>query len=137
MKKIVFSGLLAGFIMLVLNILFNFATMKFCPSIIAQYNNPELYRSMKDPITMLFFVHPFLVGMVLAFVWDKTKVLFTAKKFLCRGSQFGLMYMLVVLPGLFISYVSSPYTIEVVASWGVNVLITSVAAGILFEKVNA
>ena len=111
--------------------------MKFCPTLMSEYDNVSLYRSMKDPITMLFSLHPFILAMILAFVWDKSKSLFTAKRFLSRGIQFGLIYFSIVIPGLFISYVTSPYSIGMIFSWTISVLLEALVAGMIFEKVNA
>ncbi len=137
MKKVLLSGLLAGFVILLVNIGLCSLQMKFCPTLVSQYDNTNLYRSMKDPITTLFFVHPFLLAMILAFVWDKSKSLFTAKRFLSRGIQFGFVYFIIVIPGLFISYITSPYSIEMVISWAISVLLGALVAGICFEKANA
>lgn len=122
--------------MLVVCIGFNFTMMKLFPTIMSQYNNTSLYRSMDDPISMLFVIHPFLVGLILAFIWDKTKSLFTAKKFLSRGVQFGLIYFLTVIPGLFISYVTSPYSVEITFSWLISVLLIALTAGVVLENAN-
>lgn len=137
MKKLVLSGLLAGFVMLLVCIGLSSFVMKFCPTLMSQYNNTSLYRSMKDPIAMLFIFHPFALAMILAFIWDKTKKIFTAKSFLSRGIQFGIVYFITVIPGLFISYVTSPYSIEMVFSWTISVLLGALAAGVCFEKVNS
>lgn len=137
MKKVLLSGLLTGFAMLLVCIGLSSLVMNFCPTLMGEYNNTSLYRSMKDPITMLFSVHPFILAMILAFVWDKSKSLFMAKIFLPRGIQFGLVYFVIVIPGLFISYITSPYSIEMVLSWAISVLFGALVAGICFEKINA
>lgn len=136
MKKTILSGFLAGIVMLIACILFSTALMYFFPNLMKQYDNIQLYRSMKDPVSMLFSLHPLIVGMILAFIWDKTKSLFTTKKFLSKGVQFALVYYIVILPGLFISYVTSPYSIAIVMTWAVNVLILALLAGLVYEKVN-
>ena len=137
MKKVLLSGLLAGFAMLLVCMGLSSLVMKCCPTLISEYDNTSLYRSMKDPITMLFSLHPFILAMILAFVWDKSKSLFTAKRFLSKGMQFGLIYFVIVIPGLFISYITSPYSIEMVLSWAISVLLGALVAGICFEKINA
>ena len=98
MKKVLLSGLLAGFAMLLVCMGLSSLVMKCCPTLISEYDNTSLYRSMKDPITMLFSLHPFILAMILAFVWDKSKSLFTAKRFLSKGMQFGLIYFVIVIP---------------------------------------
>lgn len=137
MKKVLLSGLLAGFAMLLVSIGLCSFLMKFCPALVSQYDNTSLYRSMEDPITMLFYIHPFIVAMILAFLWDKAKILFAAKRFLSRGIQFGLIYFVVVIPGLFISYITSPYSIEMIFSWAVSVLLGALVAGLILEKANS
>ena len=137
MKKVLLSGMLAGFVMLLVCIGLSSIIMKFYPTLANQYYNESLFRSMKDPITALFYFHPFVLAIILAFIWDKSKNLFEAKRFLSRGVQFGLVYFVVVIPGLLISYATSPYSLEMVLSWTVSVLLGALAAGVSFEIVNS
>lgn len=137
MKKNVLSGLLAGFVMLLIWFGFSYVLMWVFPDLVSQYDNTNLYRSMKDPISGLFVFHPFVLALILAFVWDKSKTLFSARKFFTRGVQFGLVYFVIVLPGILMSYITSPYSAEIVLSWVVSVLISALTAGIVFEKINA
>lgn len=136
MKKRILSGILAGFFMMIAMILFNIVLGKTLPSLMNQYNNTNLYRSMKDPISMLFIFYPFILGMILAWIWDKAKILLKGKRFLSKGIQFGLVYFIVVIPGLFISYITSPYSISIVISWAASVFLLAIVAGITYEKIN-
>lgn len=136
MKKIILSAFLAGFVMFVASLIMGYGIVLLFPSIGVEYQNTALYRQMSDPISSLFLLHPFLVGIILAFVWNKTKSLFETKKFMSRGVQFGLMYFVIVIPGLLISYACSPYSLLMVATWTVSVMINSILSGLVFEKIN-
>ncbi len=137
MKKIIISGLVAGVVMLVTAFIFNQAFYYFLPVLKLEYSNTSLYRAMDDPVMMLYFLHPLFLGFILAFVWNITKDAFVSKKGLPRGIQFGLIYWLIVLPGLFISYICSPFSLLAVCTWGIVTFAQALLAGLILEKMNA
>ncbi|MGZ5244555.1 MAG: hypothetical protein ACXWW0_11635, partial [Bacteroidia bacterium] len=73
MKKIILPGLLAGIVMLAVSLIFSWAMNFIAPGLQDEYRNPELFRPWSDPLMMLIFVHPFIVGIILAWVWDFVK----------------------------------------------------------------
>ena len=135
MKKIILSGLLTGLVLFLASQVVSKIFGIIFPAINAEYQNPNLFRSFKDPLMLLFFLHPFLVGVLLAWFWNKTKSLFgeNAK----GGAKFGLSYWVVsTIPGMFATYSSMPYSLAIVLSWTIGGLISAVLAGIILMKLN-
>ena len=108
MKKILGLGLLVGLINLILGLA------------LSQFS---------------YFVCPFLVGLILAWLWAKTKGLFKGSYFR-RGFSFGLIYWLISIPGMVISYSSFPISLAMVFSWTLSGLVQYLAGGFILAKGN-
>jgi hypothetical protein len=134
-KKIILSGLLAGLILFLASMVVSGIFKVIFPAINAEYQNTNLFRPYSDPLMLLFFVHPFLVGVLLAWFWKKTKSIFGEN--IKGGIKFGLTYWLISsIPGMFATYTSMPYSLEIVLSWLVTGLVEAVLAGIILSKMN-
>jgi hypothetical protein len=137
MKKILISGIVAGITLLVLGIVVGTLFNLIFPSLVTEYMNPDLFRPWEDPLMMLFFLHPFILGLILSYVWDKSKSLLKSKDILGRAIPFGLtIWLITSIPGMFITYSSFLVSLPMVISWTINGLIYSIAAGIIFAKMN-
>lgn len=117
---------------MVLNQLYNF----IFPAVSQEYLNPSLFRPWTDPLMSFIFIHPFVVGLILAWVWDKTKDLFTDKNWMLRGKKFGLVYWIIFLPGMFISYSTFPVSFSMIMVWSLNGLVQAIVASWVFAKKN-
>jgi len=136
MKKIILSGLLTGLILFLASQVVSKIFGIIFPSINAEYQNANLFRPFSDPLMLLFFLHPFLLGIILAWLWDKTKNIFGEN--IKGGINFGITYWIVsTIPGMFATYSSMPYSLEIVASWTVANLVEAVLAGIILVKLNS
>jgi hypothetical protein len=134
-KRIIFSGLAAGLVLLVLSVLGLFGTIWLFPSLAVQYFNPTFDTQSERAI--LYFAHPFIAGLALAWFWDRCKGLFKGS-FLGRGIEFGLLYWLVaVFPMMWLIYSAIDVSLVLVGSWLIFGLLQGIAAGLLFEKMNA
>lgn len=135
MKKILLPGLLVGLINLALGMGVSYLFMMI-PSVAADYNNPALVRPFEDPLMMAFFLYPFLLAIILAWVWSKVKTLFTGTAFE-KGLKFGLsIFLVLTIPGMFVTYTCFPLSILTVLSWAVDGLISVLVAGVIFAKLN-
>ena len=137
MKKIVILGIMVGVINLivgmVLSQLYNFVF----PSLAAEYVNPNLFRPWSDPLMSLYFLYPFLLGLVLTWIWDKTKKLIEGKTGWERAYKFGLSYWIIAgLPGMLITYSSFYVSFLMILSWSISGLICAIVAGWIFAKKN-
>ena len=135
MKKIILPGIVAGIFTLILGMAISYLFM-LIPSVNADYNNSSIMRTWQDPIMSLYFIYPFVFGIVLAWVWNKSKGLFKGSAWK-RGTHFGLTYFIIAtIPGMLISYVSFPISIFTIISWTVSGLVDAIAAGWIFAKMN-
>jgi hypothetical protein len=136
MRKVILVGLLGGLVILVIGMILSQAFHVLAPSIKAEFQNPNLFRSWSDPLMLLFFVHPFLTGIILAWVWSKGNGIVTGDTDVMRGVNYGLLIWLVAtVPGMLISYSSFPISLLMIFSWTFNSLIELLAVGILFAKI--
>lgn len=135
MKKIILSGLLIGLINFIASMLVSKIFGIVFPVLDAEYQNPNLFRLWTDPLMLLFFVYPFLLGIILAWLWEKTKNIYGVD--LKGGLNFGLTYWVVAtIPGMFATYSSMPYSGLMVISWLVGGLVQALLAGIILSKLS-
>jgi hypothetical protein len=135
MKKILFSGLIAGAILFILSYGGLFLAVRFFPALFVEYNNP-LFNS-DGSRDILFYLHAFIISFALSWFWDRFKGLFIGPTIL-RGLEFGLVYSFVaLLPVMWITFSALDITVLMVVSWFVYGLVQAVVAGLIFAKMNA
>ena len=134
-KKIILPGLSVGLINFIASMLISKIFGVVFLSISAEYQNTNLFRPWSDPLMLLFFIYPFLLGIILAWFWNKTKTIFGEN--IVGGIKFGINYWIITtIPGMFITYSSMPYSLLMVISWTISGLITALLAGIILVKLN-
>ena len=134
MKKILYSGLVAGTILFILCYGGLYMSVRFFPAVFVEYNNP-LFNS-DGSRDLLFYLHAFIISFALSWFWDRFKGLFKGS-FIIRGLEFGLVYSIVaLLPVMWITFSALDITVTMVLSWFVYGLLQAIAAGIVFAKVN-
>lgn len=132
MKKVIGPGLLLGLIMLIISMAVNYLFM-LIPSVSADYASGFM-RSWQDPLMMAFFLYPFILGLVFAWLWAKTKTSFKGE---WRGCYFGwLLFFLTTVPGMWITYTSFNLSFLTILSWTVAGLINAKIAGFFLVKAN-
>ncbi len=135
MKKIFLTGLAAGITMSVVNMILTPTFGVIFPNLQEAYINP-VFRPWDDPIMMLFFLYPILLGFGLAFVWDKTKALFK-KSTLCNAIDFGLIYMFVIaVPSFLINFSSFTFPVTMILTWTIMGIFNGFVAGFVLAKLN-
>lgn len=134
MKRVVLPGVVAGIVILVLGMMVSYGFM-LLPTVAADYNT-NIMRSWQDPLMLLFFLHPFIQGVILAWIWNKAKGLFKGSVYE-KGLQFGFaIWLIASVPGMFATYTSFQLSLLTVLSWLIGGLVSSIAAGMLFAKMN-
>jgi hypothetical protein len=135
MKKIFWTGLAAGVSMVVVNMVLNPIFYAIFPGLKESYMNP-IFRPWEDPIMMLFFLYPIVLGFGLAWIWDKTKQLFS--KGVCwNGFSFGLIYFCVSgIPAFLINFSSFNLPFVMILSWTIMGLVNGLVAGWILAKLN-
>jgi hypothetical protein len=134
MKKILLSGLSAGWILSLISYGGLYLAVKFFPSLFVAYNNP-LFNS-DGSRDVLFYAHAFVLCLALSWFWERFKGMFKGS-FILRGVEFGSVYAIVaLLPVMWITFSSLDITIPIVLSWFFYGLTQSVIAGIIFARIN-
>jgi membrane protease YdiL (CAAX protease family) len=134
-KKIILSGLLIGLINFIASMAVSKIFGVIFPSIAVEYQNTNLFRPWSDPLMLLFFVYPFLMGIIFAWFWNKTKNIFGEN--MKGGINFGITYWIIAtIPGMFITYSSMPYSLLMIISWLAGGLVSALLAGIILVKLS-
>jgi hypothetical protein len=132
-KTIVVSGIVAGIVVLALSMVVSTAIQT-----LFDYNVMTLagMRSVNDPVSMLFFLHPFVVGLAMAVLYDFTKKSFTGTS-IRKGIVLGLLGWLVYgIPSAFIVFSSMDYPIGFTVNSVIGSLVYMLGAGITITKLS-
>jgi len=138
MKKTILSGLFAGVAMLIVGMIFSWLFNWLFPSVALEYQNPGLFRPWSDPLMSLYFLYPFILGLILSFLWNKHKLSpnFGGSVWK-KGATFGAAYWVVAsIPGMFISYSSLQVSLLMVIGWSISGLINAIVAGWILARWN-
>ncbi|MBU0671961.1 MAG: hypothetical protein KJ732_02910 [Candidatus Margulisbacteria bacterium] len=136
-KKVLLPGLVAGVVLLIVGMGWSFLLNAIFPGLAAEYQNTALFRPWEDPLMSVFFAYPFVLGLALAWVWDKVKGLVSGG-IVSRATSFGLGYWVVAsIPGMVITYSSFPVSLLMVITWSISGLVQAIVAGLIFAKLNA
>src|ERR1035437_6611230 len=133
MKK-VGIGLLAGAIMLVVGMFIGQVFQFLFPLLKNEYQNQNLFRPWADSLMSIMFVPPFLVGIILSWIWDITRGVLKGNTAIEKGLRFGFIYWIITIPGMFMSYSSFPISFILVCSWSITIMGQALSAGIFFSK---
>jgi hypothetical protein len=134
MKKIILSGILAGFALFILSYGGLYLGIRFFPALFMDYNNP-LFNSAGNR-DVLFYLHAFIISFALSWFWARFKDVFKGS-YLFRGLEFGFVYAIVaLLPVMWITFSALDITLSMVMSWFVYGFCQAVTAGIIFAKIN-
>ena len=135
MKKILYSGLIAGIILFILSYGGLYGAVRFFPNLFVEYNNP-LFNS-DGSRDLLFYLHAFIISFALSWFWDRFKGLFHGT-FFVRGLEFGFVYSIVaLLPVMWITFSALDITVLMVLSWFIYGLVQAVIAGLVFATINS
>lgn len=137
MKKIVWPGLIAGMVMLVLGLLLGPVFNALFPATSLEYQNSEVFRPWNDPLMTLYFIYPFLLGIALAFIWEKTRKLWPGKNLNEKALNFSAIYWILTnIPGMWITYSSFRVSFVMVVSWSLSSLIEVIGASLVLSRMN-
>ena len=135
MKKIVVSGLVVGTVNLILGMLLSQVYNFIFPLLSVEYTNSGLFRPWSDPLMSLFFLYPFILGFVLAWVWQVVKKLISGKTLFEKACKFALVYWVIAgLPGMFITYSTFQVSFTMVLTWSLSGLLEAIVAGWILAK---
>ena len=134
-KKVIISGLAVGLVLFVLGwvVMMPLMTMIF-PGLSSEYETSGVFRPWDDPAMSYIFLHPFVIGLVMAYIFQAFKP-FPKKKLVKRGICYGFMFwLLVTVPGMLMTLSSFMVSLDMVLSWTLEFLIEMPIAGIIIAK---
>ncbi|MCF8064541.1 MAG: hypothetical protein K9K65_10060 [Desulfarculaceae bacterium] len=134
MKRRFKAGMLAGLLILVILMGQSFISSWLSPTLAEQYNNTALYRPWSVPVMWLIFLYPFLLGLALAWIWDKVKGLL-GSNFLTSAVKFAFAYWAAgVIPTMVMIYSCFPVTKWVILIWTVSGFFYGLVSALVFAR---
>ena len=132
-RTVVVSGIVAGIVVLILLMMVSTVTQA-----LFNYNALSLagMRSVNDPVSVLFFLYPFVVALALTILYDFTKKSFTGTT-IRKGIVLGMLGWIVYgIPSAFIVFSSMDYPIGFTVNSVTGSLIYMLGAGIAITKLS-
>jgi hypothetical protein len=126
-------GLMVGLVMLVVMLLVSYGFSFIFPQILQEYST-QMYRSYEEPIMMLFFLYPFILGIIISWIWMKTSIIMKGDD-LTKAVNFTLVYILVAqIPGMFVTYTTMNVSLLMIMSWMLGNTLQVLFATIILSK---
>ena len=134
MKKVVFSGLVVGALMLGVSLVLSLIISTIFPDAMAEYSNAEIFRQWDDPLMYYLFLHPFVMGVILSFIWLKVRGLIGGEG-LRKGLVYGFyVWLFFGVPGMLISISTFQVSPFLVGTWTISVLAQDLVAGVAISR---
>jgi len=131
-KKVFIAGILAGIVIEIISLIFGTIIQAVWP-----YNILELggMRAMNDPIMLLFFLNPWVIGFAMAIMYSYTGKAIEGS-IIWKGKKFGLLVWLVSsIPSAYIVFTSMNYPIGFTINSVVGSFFYMIGAGITIARV--
>lgn len=134
MKKIFFSGLIAGLVLLMISVAGLYLLLWILPDMAMEYFGQAFISEM--PRNILYYVHPFVIGTGLSWLWSRLQKTLKGPA-LVKSLKFGLSYMAIAtLPCMLLIYSAINVSLRVILTWLVFGFIEAVIAALIFNKLN-
>lgn len=137
-KRVIYTlklGLIVGFINLVIGFLINWLIGAAVPTISTQYQNTEVFRPWSDPLMLIYFAYPFILGIVSYYLWRLLKPQLKGEG-VNKALQFAWIYFVIsTIPGMFITYTSMQISLAMVLLWSATGFLEAFVAGIIFSRI--
>jgi hypothetical protein len=134
MKKIFFSGLIAGTALLMLSVAGLYLLIWQMPDMAMEYFGPAFISQTQR--NLLYYVHPFVIGISLSWLWERLQSRLKGPA-LAKSLEFGLFYMAIAtFPYMLLIYSAIDVSLSVVLTWLVFGFIEATLAAIIFNQQN-
>ena len=134
MKKILIPGILTGIFLLISSFIALFLTIKLFPSLAWEYFGPTFNTDGSRDI--LFYIHPFLLGLALAWFWNRVKEIFTGNS-IAKALEFSLIYAAIAtIPTMWITFSAINISLEMVLTLILYGLFQALVAGLILSRLN-
>ena len=130
------SGFLAGVAVFAVSMLANQLIGVLYPPYMLEMQNTQVFRPYSDPLMMLFFVYPFIYGIVLSYLWSMVHPKLKGTTIWEKSAGFANLYFIVgTIPGMFITLTSMQVTFAAVVIWSAVGYLEAFTAGAVYQKV--
>ncbi|MCX6667124.1 MAG: hypothetical protein NTV74_02640 [Euryarchaeota archaeon] len=132
LKQILIGGILAGIVIEVISMAFSWLAQS-----IWNYDVLKLagMRTINDPVSILFFVYPWVLGFALVCVYSYFEKALEGN-YVTKGWKFGLlMWVVVSISSAFLVFVSMDYPIGFTVNSVIGPLIYMLVTGIVVAKI--
>ena len=134
MKKYLFPAAIVGIALLLFSYAALYLTVTLLPSVAEEYYNPMF--SLDQEKAPLFFIHPFILSLALAWFWERFKGVFKGNAWL-RGLELGLVYGFVAtLPSTWMTFSALSISLMMVTTWFVYGVLQATIAGWILARMN-
>ena len=131
-KQIIIASIIVGFIIIFIDIIFGELIQFFWSYDIFDLGG---MREIDDPLMLLFFVHPWILGFALTFVYSYFQKALDGT-YIGKGIKFGfLMWIVIFVPNAFLVYTSMNYPFGFTVNSVVPPLIYMLLSGIIIAKI--
>lgn len=131
LKRFVLAGIIGGAVLFAVSTAIGLLVQAVLP-----YNVLELggMRAVEDPVMLLFFLHPWVIGFAMAILYSYVKVALRGTIWR-RGALFGsLVWLVASIPSAFIVYTSMDYPLGFTANQFFGSLLYMIAAGVVVVR---
>ena len=136
MNLFIKRGLIAGAVNSVIGFALSWFLHMVFPSIGMEYQNTAIFRPWTDPLMMIYFVYPFILGFSLVYLWSILVTNFKEKSPWEKAIQFAKTYFFAAtIPGMFISLTSFQVSYLMIGSWTLSGFVQALVAGWVFTRV--
>lgn len=126
-KKFLVSGILAGIVITIVSYIMSAIVGAIWPYDVLSLGG---MRNATDPIMLLFFLHPWVLGFALSYAYPYVEKNLKGDNSR-KGRKFGfLMWLVVSIPSAFLVYSSMNYPVGFTVSSVVGSLLYMLAAGV-------
>jgi len=128
-------GLIAGLANLIVMLVLMWLIGVVFPSVMQEYKNTAIFRPFNDPLMMVYFGYPFILGFAAAYLWNLLEKHLSGNV-TNKALQFAKIYFIIAtIPGMFISYTTFQLSFLMIVMWTVTGFIEAFVAGYIFAKV--
>ena len=133
-RRVLIPAIISGLVLLGIGYLVLYATIYTLPDLVEEYYDPIFWPGSERAV--LFFAHPFVISIALAWLWDRFKAEVRGA-WLLRGLKFGMIYATIAtLPSMWITFSAIAVSPTMVLTWFAYGLMQAVVCGIILAKMN-
>ena len=128
-------GLIAGLANLIVMLVMMWLIGVAFPSVMQEYKNTAIFRPFDDPLMMVYFGYPFILGFAAAYLWNLLEKQLSGNV-TNKALQFAKIYFIIAtIPGMFISYTSFQLSFLMIVMWSITGFAEAFVAGYVFAKI--